>query len=698
MPFALPWMTLDRFDDPSVPKLHNLKRAARARFEVPETVWARAADLGMIASERLPFDTPCIVRSGSPTEDTHTTSNAGQLLSVVVRHPDEFAEAVRKVVAALPSENGRPIGAVFVQPLIQAETAGVTFFDGFYYEETSAKGGNADLTQGLARGNVRRDHLRRHSPYDAWLARLQTLMGGSIDIEWAIAEGSDREVPVLLQVRPALFPIKRNEILSLANHKEILGDPPSPWMTGVLAEAGKTVMGFFAEIDPEIAAWKEPYAVEIAERAWMNFSVFFRLMDHWGMPRTMVTDGVGGSVEGPDDAKPILGRMARKLGTFVYKSIYDAMSMFSIKRGLRRISAELDTTITIADLYRVNIRALEFSIRTNFAIMSVLSVAVRLRRTLGLTQAARVVTREMMARYSELASRPTLADRLAGLDEWLALYGHRGPLESDPSHPRFSELRETLRADLARGPAPAPKRRPQPSRLRAAIGRPLFLTDEIREWFRDGLMRWWQRLRLRILDEARKAVASGHLDAVDDVFFLRGDDLDADPITWRDRVARRKRRVDEARHLDLPDTASRDEILAAIDRSRRGTNAPHASRDEFRGIGLGTGLVSGTAVRASTLGELLNGKPLPGTPILVASALEPSWAVVFPRFAAVVVELGGELSHASILLREAGIPAVINASGAFHEITSGDQICVDPIAGTVRIEARAITDQLIGQS
>ena len=95
----------------------------------------------------------------------------------------------------------------------------------------------------------------------------------------------------------------------------------------------------------------------------------------------------------------------------------------------------------------------------------------------------------------------------------------------------------------------------------------------------------------------------------------------------------------------------------------------------------------GTAVRRAHLADLLDGRPLPIAPILVAPTLEPSWAVVFPKFAAVVVELGGELSHASILLREAGIPAVINARGAFRSIADGDILRVDPAAGVVRVEA-----------
>jgi pyruvate,water dikinase len=102
--------------------------------------------------------------------------------------------------------------------------------------------------------------------------------------------------------------------------------------------------------------------------------------------------------------------------------------------------------------------------------------------------------------------------------------------------------------------------------------------------------------------------------------------------------------------------------------------------------------VSGTAVRAQELKSLLNGKALPDRPVLIASTLEPSWAVIFPRFAAVVAELGGELSHAAILLREAGITAVVNAEGAFQHIADGDRVRVDPVRGEVVIEDRLPTN------
>ncbi len=697
----MPWSRLATFDDAAVPKLRNLALARRAGFLVPETLWAPADSVDLATnpgSLPLSHSKPWIIRSGSPTEDTRSTSNAGQFLSLVVSTPAEFAPALARVVAALPEKDGRRLGVVFVQELIQADRAGVTFFDGFYYEETSARGSNAQLTAGLERGDVRRGQIERRPGHDRWLASVHKAFRdlGTLDIEWAEGKGSAGQGTYLLQVRPALFPIKRCETISLANHKEILGDPPSPWMVGLLAEVGRPVMFAFEEMDREIAPWQETYAVELGERAWLNFSAFYRIMDLWGLPRTMVTEGVGGISAGTDDTRADVWRIVRKSPTLFIKGLLDFRTMGRIRRELRDLRDDLAASRTLQDLQRVNARALDFSIRTNFSIMSLLSLLVRIRKGLGLKQAARVVTHEMMDRFSELAARPELSDRLAGLDDWLGRYGHRGPLESDPWQPRFSELRETLRTSLSQGPAPAPAARPQPSILAAALSRPLFLLDELREWFRDSLMRWWQTLRLRILEEARKAVTEGHLDAVDDVFFLRAEDLAAPPREWKDRVLSRRRRWEAASRWDLPTTGTRDEIEAAIhaqEDQQPGIASPDATASpltqRFRGIGLGTQPVSGTSVRAADLRSVLERDSLPPSPILVVATLEPSWAVVFPRFAGVVVELGGELSHASILLREAGIPAIINAPGAYRRIPDNTPLHLHPADGLIESETPA---------
>jgi pyruvate,water dikinase len=70
--------------------------------------------------------------------------------------------------------------------------------------------------------------------------------------------------------------------------------------------------------------------------------------------------------------------------------------------------------------------------------------------------------------------------------------------------------------------------------------------------------------------------------------------------------------------------------------------------------------------------------------VLVATATDPSWSPAFVEAAAVVLETGGPLSHAAILAREFGIPAVLNVPAATREISDGEEIEVDGFAGRVR--------------
>lgn len=666
----MPWRKLARFRDPAVPKLNNLRRAAAAGLRVPETWWMPASEAGKGA----PIPTalagrPLIVRSGSPTEDTHVTSNAGQLLSLAVRDPAGFGEALARVVAAMPRD-----GTVFVQPLIQAEEAGVAFFDGFYYERTLAAGGNEGLTSGQERGEVTRGHLARDDPWSDWLSAVHRPFRGEsprIDVEFA----RDGAGYVLLQVRPALFPVARNETLSLANHKEILGDPPSPWIVSVVCAAGREVLSFFAAVDPEVDQWEEAYSVDLAERPWMSFSFFFRLMDRWGLPRSFVTEGVGGEGGGMADRRLIFRRFVRNAPRLVHLQLRSLAAIARADGELARLDGRIAATSSLQDLYRVNVEALSLAIRTNFAINGVLSGVSRVRRFLGIRGTGRVTTREMMEEHARLAALP---DREAALDRWLERYGHRGPLESDPARPRFAELREVLLKDLDRSVPISVT----PQQASSKLLRPFYLIDEIRERFRDELMRRWQMLRAAILAEGRRLAAAGELDAPEDVFWLRGEDLGR-PL--REAAAAGRERVARAAALEMPLTASREEIEKAIARAEQ-TQAEASGRRVFPGIALGPQVIEGHAVKADDLVSLLARRDNLGPEtILVVPALEPSWAVVFPRVAGVVAEIGGELSHASILLREARRPAIVNCAGIWRAVSDGDRLRLDGVRAMVEV-------------
>lgn len=450
--------------------------------------------------------------------------------------------------------------------------AGVSFFDGFYYEESTFPCDNIAITSGRKRGEVCRGHLVRGEARSRWLLRLHRLMGGPFDAEWTETAAGER---VLLQVRPALFPIKRCETLSLANNKETLGDPPSPWIVSVYSAVGHPALGLARCTDTSLLDWEEPYSITLAGRAWVNFSSLFRLMDHWGLPRTLVSQNLGRSSTGLLDGRFLPGPFLRSIPALIKMAVICLLTASRAGRDLRRLDDALGSARSLSELWGVNVLVHQLSIRDNFALIAVASTASRLRRWLGVQSTACSVTRAMMQEYSVLAAQPTLAARRRGLEEWLVRHGYRGPHETDPAQPRFSELKETLLADLAsvRTPAPSALSLTHPPRKWSLLSG-LCHWENRREWFRDELMRRTQRLRRLILKAADDAVASGLLDRPEDVFFLTREALDAHPGTWREFVARSRNCWEIASALELPSTASRNVLEETISNSRCVTTDP----------------------------------------------------------------------------------------------------------------------------
>lgn len=71
--------------------------------------------------------------------------------------------------------------------------------------------------------------------------------------------------------------------------------------------------------------------------------------------------------------------------------------------------------------------------------------------------------------------------------------------------------------------------------------------------------------------------------------------------------------------------------------------------------------------------------------ILVTAQTNIGWTLIFPRAAAVVTDVGAQLSHAAIIARELGIPAVVGCKVATARLKTGDRVRVDGALGTVEV-------------
>ena len=103
----------------------------------------------------------------------------------------------------------------------------------------------------------------------------------------------------------------------------------------------------------------------------------------------------------------------------------------------------------------------------------------------------------------------------------------------------------------------------------------------------------------------------------------------------------------------------------------------------LKGIGASVGCV--TAPARVLHGPQDFGQMCPGD-VLVAATTTPAWTPLFAMASAVVTDVGGPLSHGSIVAREYGIPAVMGTGVATKRIQSGETITVDGSDGIVVLE------------
>jgi pyruvate,water dikinase len=150
----------------------------------------------------------------------------------------------------------------------------------------------------------------------------------------------------------------------------------------------------------------------------------------------------------------------------------------------------------------------------------------------------------------------------------------------------------------------------------------------------------------------------------------------ADATSWTaSRLQQRRDELAAWRAEPLPDLFHR--------RGLRPVGAEPEPGVGLRGLGLTSGRVQGRAwvVREP---DLAAEPPAGDGPlVLIAPAVEAGWIPLFSRVDAVVVEIGGELSHGSIVLREAGLPAITDVRGACAALRDGQAVLVDVDRGSV---------------
>jgi len=309
---------------------------------------------------------------------------------------------------------------------------------------------------------------------------------------------------------------------------------------------------------------------------------------------------------------------------------------------------------------------------------------------------------------------------LAEFQAFLGVFGHRGPYESDVMSARFCEdpapLLRLIQLYVRAGTADPAQHAAERHAVRQAA------TDEVRRALREGRgwLAFWVRwivfsimcgalrrllalrdecrhvttllvahLRRVTLEMGRRAARDGALASPEDAFFVTWDELPRLLIErrydWRRLVLGRRRERERHERLAAPDLLGSDAATSGV------ADAPHDGlEDEIRGLGVSPGTVTGRVkvFRAGDRVRSLSGE------IVVFPAIEPTLAPIFPLVRGIVAEMGGLLSHAAILAREYGLPAVVSVPDAMRRLHDGDRIELDGATGRIRVLERG--DRRVG--
>jgi phosphohistidine swiveling domain-containing protein len=292
------------------------------------------------------------------------------------------------------------------------------------------------------------------------------------------------------------------------------------------------------------------------------------------------------------------------------------------------------------------------------------------------------------------------------LGAFLEAYGHRAVAEIDVGLARWSEdpahlfgaIQNYLRLDdsqatpdtqFARGAVDAETtiatllgRLHGPRRLLArALFRRVRALLGLREAPKFHVVRLFARYREILAPVGADLVSRGAIGDPADIWFLSapearrgiaGEDLRELVKRRRTEYARERRRRHVPRVL-LSDGTDAEAAIAVI------------GDDTIRGTAASPGIATGTArvVRSPT------GARLEAGDVLVAPSTDPGWTPLFLTASALVMEMGGMMSHGAVVAREYGIPAVVGVPNATERIATGDNLVVDGSAGTVERQPAA---------
>jgi rifampicin phosphotransferase len=200
-------------------------------------------------------------------------------------------------------------------------------------------------------------------------------------------------------------------------------------------------------------------------------------------------------------------------------------------------------------------------------------------------------------------------------------------------------------------------------------------------------------IRQMLRELGNRFVQQNAILAVDDIFWLTQDEvlltatnldtgLPVDSLT--EKIPQRQSEHRAALSAKPPMALPQMKVFGFDLMSLKDKRGRHNRGDTIKGVAASQGVARGEA--RVLHGPEDFGQMKPGD-VLVAPITTPAWTPLFAMASAIVTDVGGPLSHGSIVAREYGIPAVLGTGVATRRIRDGQTVTVDGSAGTVSLDS-----------
>lgn len=204
--------------------------------------------------------------------------------------------------------------------------------------------------------------------------------------------------------------------------------------------------------------------------------------------------------------------------------------------------------------------------------------------------------------------------------------------------------------------------------------------EEVRDWS----TRLYSHIRCVSLEVGRRLMKRGILDQEDHIFYLSFSevinilrDKNPDRQLIDRRIEANKAYMLSFRHFESP-----NEIGRRWQYRNESAKKKSDTRSIYKGISCSFGKTTGVVRVVQDMSEV---DKLRTGDILVTRFTDPGWTPLFPLISGVITETGGILSHAAVIAREYGIPAILSVQNATVKLEDGQRVILDGNKGEVQI-------------